>query len=53
MSQSREAVDKLNRIQELWEELGQTKASDPKCEKLMKEIRAISEEYQALCCRGR
>jgi hypothetical protein len=48
MSQSNEAIDKLNRIQKLWTELGRTKANDPKCEKLMKQIRALSLEYQAL-----
>ena len=48
MNDSDTAGEKLKRIQILWKELVQAKASDPKCEKLMKQIRTLSQEYLAL-----
>jgi hypothetical protein len=48
MHKTDDALEKLERIQNLWEELGRTKVSDPEYETLMKKIRALSAEYQAL-----
>jgi hypothetical protein len=42
------AVEKLRRIQQLWQELGRTKSSSPEYEILVKKIRALSGEYEAL-----
>lgn len=42
------AVEKLRRIQQLWQELGRTKSSNPEYEILVKKIRALSGEYEAL-----
>jgi hypothetical protein len=42
------AVAKLERIQQLWRELGQAKARTPEYEILLKKIRTMSTEYEAL-----
>jgi hypothetical protein len=42
------AVEKLRRIQQLWQELGRTKTSSPEYEVLLKKIRTLSAEYEAL-----
>jgi hypothetical protein len=42
------AVEKLKRIQQLWRELGRTKASTPEYEMLLTKIRTMSAEYEAL-----
>jgi len=42
------AVEKLQRIQELWLEIERTKADSPEYKVLVGKIRALSEEYQAL-----
>jgi hypothetical protein len=39
---------KLERIQQLWAELGQTKVNSPEYGDIMKKLRALSAEYQAL-----
>jgi hypothetical protein len=43
-----EAVVKLQRIHELWAELKRTKEKTPEHETLLKKIRILSAEYQAL-----
>jgi hypothetical protein len=48
MSESSIAVDKLQRIQQLWKELGRTKSDDPDYNTLLKKIRTLSAEYQTL-----
>jgi hypothetical protein len=48
MSKSDIAVEKLQRIQELWRELGRTRAGAPEYETLLKKIPVLSAEYQAL-----
>jgi hypothetical protein len=47
MSDSKIAVDKLQRIQQLWKE-GRTKSDDPNYKTLLKNIRTLSAEYQVL-----
>jgi hypothetical protein len=42
------AIQKLERIQQLWRELGRTKSSTPEYEVLLKKILALSAEYEAL-----
>jgi hypothetical protein len=48
MSETKVAIEKLQRIQELWRELGRTESSAPGYEALMKKIRVLSAEYQEL-----
>jgi hypothetical protein len=48
MSETTIAVKKLKRIQQLWTELGRTKSDAPEYETLLKKIRVLSAEYQAL-----
>ena len=40
--------DRLQRIQQLWKELERTKPNTSEYEALMKKIRVLSAEYQAL-----
>lgn len=42
------ALDKLHHIQQLWQEIGRTKTDTPEYETLLKKIRVLSEEYQAI-----
>ena len=42
------ASQKLQRIQELWTQLEQTSPTTPEYEELLKAIRTLSVEYQAL-----
>jgi hypothetical protein len=42
------ALEKLNRIQLLWTDLGRTSLGTPECKALMAKIRALSSEYHAL-----
>jgi hypothetical protein len=48
MNEMNAAVDKLKSIQQLWRELGRTESEAPEYETLMKKIRTLSAEYQAL-----
>jgi len=48
MNETKVAVEKLQRIQELWRELGRTESSAPGYETLLKKIRVLSAEYQEL-----
>jgi hypothetical protein len=48
MADAKEVVAKLQRIQELWIELGRTKLDSPEYNSLMKRIRGLSAEYEAL-----
>ena len=48
MNETHIAVEKLQRIQELWRELGRTKSNAPGYETLLKKIRVLSAEYQEL-----
>jgi hypothetical protein len=48
MDEAKLAIDKLQRIQKLWTELGRTKSDAPEYGTIMKEIRALSAEYQTL-----
>lgn len=48
MRRTDEALWTLERIQNLWKELGQIEQSSPECEKLMGQIRVLSEEYEHL-----
>jgi hypothetical protein len=48
MKESNVAIDKLQRIQELWGELGRTKLDSPEYETLLADIRGLSTEYQTL-----
>jgi hypothetical protein len=48
MNETNIAVDKLQRIQELWRELGRTKSDAARYETLLKKIRVLSDEYQEL-----
>ena len=48
MNETDAALDKLHRIQQLWKEIGQTKADTPEYETLQKRIRVLLDEYQAL-----
>jgi hypothetical protein len=42
------AIQKLERIQQLWQELGRTKSGTPEYEVLLKRIHVLSAEYEAL-----
>ncbi len=48
MNETKVAVEKVQRIQELWRELGRTESSAPGYEALLKKIRVLSAEYQEL-----
>ena len=48
MTETNVAVEKLQRIQELWRELGRMESSAPGYESLLKKIRVLSAEYQEL-----
>ncbi|HEY4766001.1 MAG TPA: hypothetical protein VIH75_20170 [Candidatus Sulfotelmatobacter sp.] len=48
MNDTNPAVAKLQRIQQLWAELGRTKLNSPEYRDVMKKIRALSAEYQPL-----
>lgn len=48
MTDTNRAVDKLQSIQDLWRQLGRTKVDAAEYESLMKKIRVLSAEYQAL-----
>jgi hypothetical protein len=48
MTDANLAVDKLQRIQQLWKELGRTSLGTAEYETLMEKIRVLSAEYQAL-----
>jgi hypothetical protein len=48
MDEAKLAIDKLRRIQKLWTELRRTKSDAPEYGTIMKEIRALSAEYQNL-----
>jgi hypothetical protein len=41
-------LDKLQRIQQLWVEVGRTKSDTPEYKTLMDKLRVLSAEYQAL-----
>jgi hypothetical protein len=46
MNETKVAIEKLQRIQELWRELGRMESSAPGYETLLKKIRILSAEYQ-------
>ena len=48
MNETNIAVEKLQRIQELWRELGRTKSDAAGYEALLKKIRVLSDEYKEL-----
>jgi len=48
MNHTNPAIDKLQRIQQLWAELGRTKLNSPEYKDIMKKLRALSAEYQWL-----
>jgi hypothetical protein len=48
MNDTNAAIDKLQRIQQLWKEMGQTKSDTPEYQALLKKIRVLSAEYQAI-----
>ena len=48
MNETKDAVEILKRIQELWHELGRTKSNAPGYEALWNKIRVLSDEYQEL-----
>jgi len=48
MTETNVVIEKPQRIQELWGQLGRTKSNAPEYETLMKEIRVLSAEYQKL-----
>lgn len=48
MNEHRIAVEHLERIQKLWVELERTRPNTPEYQTLIKEIRVLSTEYQAL-----
>jgi hypothetical protein len=48
MNDTNVAIDKLQRLQELWPELGRTESNAPGYETLLKKIRVLSAEYQEL-----
>jgi hypothetical protein len=47
MNDTNPAIDKLQRIQQLWAELGRTKLNSPEYKDIMKRLRALSAEYQS------
>jgi hypothetical protein len=48
MNETKAAIEKLQRIQELWRELGRTASSSPEYQPLIAQIRVLSAEYQTL-----
>jgi hypothetical protein len=48
MDEAKLAINKLQRIQKLWTELGRTKSDAPEYGTILREIRALSAEYQTL-----
>jgi hypothetical protein len=48
MDDENKAADTLQRIRQLWIELGRTTLNSPEYRKIIKEIRVLSAEYQAL-----
>jgi hypothetical protein len=48
MNDTNPAIDKLQRIQKLWAELGRTRMRTPEHETIMEKIRVLSAEYQLL-----
>jgi hypothetical protein len=48
MNDTKPAIDKLQRIQKLWAELGITKLNSPEYQTIMNDIRVLSAEYQVL-----
>jgi hypothetical protein len=48
VNETNPAFNKLKRVQELWEELGRTKVNSAEYQDIMKNIRALSAEYQSL-----
>ena len=48
MNQADAVLEKLQGIQRLWNEIQRTKPNTPEYETLMKQIRILSAEYQAL-----
>jgi hypothetical protein len=48
MTPKNPAIAKLERIRQLWEELGRTKVNSPEHREIMQSVRTLSAEYQAL-----
>ncbi|HEY4837547.1 MAG TPA: hypothetical protein VIH72_03005 [Candidatus Acidoferrales bacterium] len=48
-----EAIEKLTRIEQLWEQLRSTKTDTPEYKRLVNEIGVLSMEYQKLAEAGR
>jgi hypothetical protein len=48
MPDSNVAIEKLQRIQELWVELRRTKVDAPEYRQVIDKIRVLSDEYRAL-----
>jgi hypothetical protein len=48
VNETNPAFNKLKRVQQLWEELGRTKLNSAEYQDIMKNIRALSAEYQLL-----
>jgi hypothetical protein len=48
MDRANTAIDKLERIQQLWAELSRTKLNSPEYKALAEKIRTLSAEYQSL-----
>jgi hypothetical protein len=48
-----EAIEKLTRIEKLWEQLRSTRANTPEYKRLVNEIGVLSLEYQKLAEAGR
>jgi hypothetical protein len=48
VNETNPAFNKLKRVQQLWEELGRTKLNSAEYQDIMKNIRALSAEYQSL-----
>jgi hypothetical protein len=48
MNETNPAIAKLQRIQQLWAELGRTKVNSAEYQDIMKQRRASSAEYQLL-----
>jgi hypothetical protein len=48
MTRTNPASARLQRIQQLWVELGRTKLNSPEYQDIMKDIRSLSGEYQLL-----
>jgi hypothetical protein len=48
VNDAKAAVDKLQRIRELWISLGQTKPDSPEYRAIIKKISLLSAEYQTL-----